>query len=294
MINSHDLPVVVGLSGGLGNQMFQYAAGRSLSERMQVPLVLDLSWFDGQNKRQFALSNFNIQASVRTSYSWMGSNVRALVSRISRRWFPKKMGVTVFREPHFHFAKNFDLLKKPVFLEGYWQSELYFKDHRSIIAQEFSLRETMPVNALELLHEILDCDSICVHVRRGDYLTDPIAAKIYESCTIQYYIDGVNEISKKLTNPRCFIFSDDPVWVSNFLNFDLPMKFVDINGPDDAHLDLALMAACKHFVIANSSLSWWGAWLGNDPSKKVIAPKRWFLGNEKNTSDLIPSSWMQL
>jgi len=293
-LNSYNHPVIVGLSGGLGNQIFQYAAGLSLASRLQVPLVLDLSWFGGQKDRKFALSPFNIEASQQNVCEWMSPTYQALVSRLSRRWFSKIMGVPVWHEPHFHYTKNFGLIEKSVFLEGYWQSELYFREHRSLLLQQLSLRGSMPLDCRNLLDEILESDAICVHVRRGDYLSNPLAAKIYEPCSIEYYKKGVSEISETLRNPRCFIFSDDPTWVTSSLSLDCPMKVVDVNGPENAHFDLILMAACKHFLIANSSLSWWGAWLGIHPNKRVIAPKRWFLTPDRDTRDLLPSSWEKL
>lgn len=286
-------PVVVGLSGGLGNQMFQYAAGRSLSFRLGVPLVLDLSWFDGQSERQFALSPFRIEAVQHLQHPWLLPRSRAMATRLSRRWLPRIMGVPVWREPHFHFSSDFASLPGPVYLEGYWQSERYFRDIRSLLLKEFALREPLPTSCAKLLEEISECDAICVHVRRGDYLSNPVAAKVHGTCSVDYYRTGVEELCQGLARPRCFIFSEDPAWVRASLAFDCPVTVVDVNGPEDAHLDLALMAACRHFLIANSSLSWWGAWLGDHPGKKIIAPARWFLTSDKDTRDLLPESWQR-
>ena len=286
-------PVVVGLSGGLGNQMFQYAAGRSLAVRFGVPLVLDLAWFGGQPARQFALSPFRIEAVQHSQYPWLSPRGRALASRLSRRCVPRIMGVPVWRESHFHFSSDFAALPGPVFLEGYWQSERYFWEIRSLLLQEFALRESLPPVCAKLLDEIRECDAICVHVRRGDYLSNPVAAKVHGTCSVDYYRAGIGELCQGLARPHCFVFSDDPAWVRASLAFDCPTTVVDVNGPGDAHLDLALMAACRHFLIANSSLSWWGAWLGVHAEKKVIAPARWFLTTDKDTRDLLPDSWQR-
>ena len=292
-MTGHWQPVVVGLSGGLGNQMFQYATGRSLAIRLGVPLVLDLAWFGSQLERQFALSPFRIEAVQRSQCSWLPPYGRALVSRLSRRWLSHIMGVPVWREAHFQYSTEFAVLPRPVFLEGYWQSERYFEEIRSRLLLEFVLREPLPPACAKLLEEIRGCDAICVHVRRGDYLSNPVAAKVHGTCPIDYYYAGVGELCQGLARPRCFVFSDDPAWVRASLAFDCPMTVVDVNGTDDAHLDLALMAACRHFLIANSSLSWWGAWLGNQAGKKVIAPERWFLTADKDTRDLLPASWQR-
>ena len=292
-MTEHRLPVVVGLAGGLGNQMFQYAAGRSLAARLGVPLVLDLSWFDGQTDRKFALAPFCIEAAQRTQCSYLPPRGRALTSRFSRRWLPRIMGVSVWREPHFHYSTEFEALSEPVYLEGYWQSERYFREIRSQLLEEFTLHEPLPHSCAKLIDEISVCDAICVHVRRGDYLSNPIAAKTHGTCKVDYYYAGVDELCQGLARPHCFVFSDDPAWVRASLAFDCPITVVDVNGPDDAHFDLMLMAACRHFLIANSSLSWWGAWLGSQAGTKVIAPASWFLAADKNTQDLLPESWQR-
>ena len=286
-------PIVVGLSGGLGNQMFQYAAGRSLAIRIGVPLALDLSWFGGQSKRQFALSPFRIKAEQHSQYSWLPPRGRALLSRISRRWLPHIMGVPVWREPHFHFSSDFSTLANPVYLEGYWQSERYFWDIRSLLLKEFILREPLPFACVELLKKINTCDAICVHVRRGDYISSRSASIVHGTCSLDYYHEGVRELCHGLAQPQCFVFSDEPAWARDSLTFPCPTTVVDLNGPKNAHFDLTLMFACQHFLIANSSLSWWGAWLGERPGKKVIAPNRWFLTANRDTRDLFPVSWQR-
>jgi len=289
----HGKSVVVGLSGGLGNQMFQFATGRSLAVRLKVPLIFDLSWFAGQVDRRFALYPFRIEAECCSQNLWLWPSGRAIASRFARRWLPRIMGVPVWREPHFHYAYGFDALKEAVFLEGYWQSERYFREIRSLLKEEFSLREPMPPASIKLIEEINACDAICVHVRRGDYLNNPVAAKLHGTCSVNYYRTGIRELCQGLASPHCFVFSDDPTWVRESMEIDCPMTVVDMNGPNDAHLDLMLMSACDHFLIANSSLSWWGAWLGSHTEKKVIAPERWFLTPDKDTRDLLPESWQR-
>lgn len=285
--------VVVGLSGGLGNQMFQYAAGRSLAVRLGVPLTLDLSWFAGKSERQYALKAFQIEATLSYQCEWMPALGRKWISRISRRWLSHILDVPVWREQHFHYSKEFKLLSKPVYLEGYWQSEHYFKEVSTYLTQEFRLRKPLPLASINLLDEIKNCDAICVHVRRGDYLSNPAAAKVHGTCSADYYRAGVVELSQGLTKPHCYVFSDDPAWVRHNITLDYPMTVIDINSPQDAHLDLALMAACSHYLIANSSLSWWGAWMGSHKTKKVIAPANWFIKADKDTRDLLPESWLK-
>ena len=290
-MTDHRLPVVVGLSGGLGNQMFQYAAGRSLATRLGVQLALELSWFGDKMDRQFALFPFDIRATKSFQFPRLPPRGQALASRLSRRWLPSILGVPVWREPHFHYASDFSSLSEAVFLEGYWQSERYFSEIRSQLLDDFSLREPMPTASMKYLDDINTSDAICIHVRRGDYLSNPSAAKLHGTCSMDYYRSGIRELCQGLSKPHCFVFSDDPEWVRASLAFDYPMTIVDVHSQSDAHLDLALMAACDHFLIANSSLSWWGAWLGRHAEKKVIAPMQWFLTTDKDTRDLLPESW---
>ncbi len=159
-MTENQLPVVVGLSGGLGNQMFQYAAGRSLAGRLGVPLVLDLSWFGDQKERQFALTPFRIEGVKRTQYSWLPPHGQAMASRLSRRWLPRIMDVPVWREPHFNYSMEFAKISRPVFLEGYWQSERYFLEIRPQLLSEFILREPLPLPCSRLLEEIEGSDAI--------------------------------------------------------------------------------------------------------------------------------------
>jgi Glycosyl transferase family 11 len=284
-------PVVIGLSGGLGNQMFQYAAGRALSLRLGVPLHLDLSWFFGRKDRRYALAPFGISGVPSERNLLLPDLFKSWESKFARRYATKRMGVPIFRERHFHFDSAFERLSAPVYLEGYWQSEFYFREIASMLRLEFTLLEPLPTACAALREAITSCNAICVHVRRGDYLSNYIASKTHCICPIDYYQNGVNELIQGLENPHCFLFSDDTAWVREFLNLNCSMTVVDVNSSADAHLDLMLMAECRHFLIANSSLSWWAAWLGSYAAKKVIAPKHWFLTPEKDTRDLLPDSW---
>ncbi len=286
--------VTVGLSGGLGNQMFQYAAGRALSLRLGAPLVLDSTWFPGHKNRPYGLGNFLIQAKVQSCELPVPDVLKSLESRISRKWGRTRMGVEIFREPHFHFSSKFLELKNPVYLEGYWQSERYFDTCRDVIASDFELRDELPRACLGIRDEILSTDAVGIHIRRGDYVSDPATARVHELCPPDYYAKGVALATSGLARPHGFVFSDDPVWARANFSAQIPTTFVDVNPPGDVHFDLHLMAACRNFVIANSSLSWWAAWLGGPPDKRVVAPQNWFKAPGKNTADLIPSGWLRI
>jgi hypothetical protein len=287
-------PIVVGLSGGLGNQLFQYAAGRALSLKLGLDLVLDTTWFLGHPDRIYALEPFSINAKTYSGNVLLPKWIRRLECRLARRWADKRLGVSIYREPHFHFDGAYPLVKHPVYLEGYWQSERYFLEYKEIILRELTLKGEVTDQFKLIETHIQSSDAICVHIRRGDYVSNPIVSQVHGLCSLDYVYEGIKEVSKDLLKPHCFIFSDDPEWVKENLTLDLPFTIIDIAKPHEVHLDLGLMSQCKHFVIANSSLSWWGAWLSPYPLKRIVAPLNWFANSKKRIDDLIPRSWVRL
>jgi len=289
------------LIGGLGNQMFQYAAARAVALRCNAPLVLDMSWFAGETARRFALSPFRIRAEkLDLALSRSRGNSRwhmifqRFAHRINRRIATHKFGIPIYRERSFRYDFCVQALQAPVYMDGYFQSEKYFADCGSIIFQDFQISDPPRPNAQALLKRIQASDAICMHIRRGDYVTDSATKAFHGLCSMDYYHRGLQDIAKNLAQPECFVFSDDPAWVHDNLKFDLPMTVVDIHGPAEAHEDLRLMAACHSYVIANSSMSWWGAWLGRRAGKRVIAPRQWVQAARLDTRDLIPDDWVRL
>jgi hypothetical protein len=271
--------------------MFQYAAGRALASRLGVPLKLDVSWFVCKKSRSYALAPFLISGMLCDSSEFLPDFLRFVWNRVAHRLAWRRMGLPVFRERHFHFDASLKMLGHPVYLDGYWQSELYFSECRDVLMRNFLLRDDPPENCRALMDRMATVDAICVHVRRGDYVSNRLTADVHGLCTMDYYQTGLSLVAKGLATPHCFIFSDDPEWVRARFSLQLPMTIVDINQPEDAHWDLHLMSCCRHFVIANSSLSWWGAWLGRDPSKRVVAPAKWFQNSPHDTRNLIPETW---
>lgn len=287
--------VTVRLTGGLGNQMFQYAAGRAVALRNNVPLDLDLSWFGTDPERQYALAPFRPEAVIKIPPTKRG-RLRILSHRIGRIMRPF-MGYgrhSVYHETSFSYDPSIENLKTPIIMDGYFQSERYFLHLRPIILKEFTLSSRASRQAEAMMLKIRGTDAICVHIRRGDYVTNALANAYHGTCSLEYYDKGVREVAKGLSNPHCFVFSDDPRWVQENFCPAVPMTLVDIHGPVEAHEDLRLMSACQNFVIANSSLSWWGAWLGECGRKKVVAPRKWFAKSDIDTSDLIPADWIRL
>lgn len=289
--------VVVRLIGGLGNQMFQYAAAKAVAVRSGAELVLDLSWFATDNHRRYALGPLSISAHTLGAISAEGVVVRFLrrvAYRLARRSDEYWQGHPVFHEKYFYFDPTVLDLRAPVCLDGYFQSEKYFLDCREVVAREFTVATPPGSLAQAMLERMAAHDAICLHVRRGDYVASAITNSFHGVCSVDYYRQGLRIVSEGLLDPHCYVFSDDPEWVRVHFTATLPMSVVDIHGPDEAHEDLRLMAACKHFVIANSSLSWWGAWLGSYPGKRVVAPEKWFQSNTQDARDLIPSGWVRV
>jgi len=293
--------VVVRLIGGLGNQMFQYAAARAVAVRCNAPLMLDISWFAGEAERRFALSPFCISGEkleLAPSRPWRNSRwnriLQRFVHRFNRHVATHKFGIPIYRETSFRYDSGVQALQAPVYMDGYFQSEKYFASCRNVIFEDFQISQPPPSEAQTLLKRIQASDAICMHIRRGDYVTDPATKAFHGLCSMDYYCRGLQDIVKNLAQPECFVFSDDPAWVHDNLKLDLPMTVVDIHGPDEAHEDLRLMAACHSYVIANSSMSWWGAWLGRRAGKRVIAPRQWVQAASLDTRDVIPDDWVRL
>lgn len=295
--------VIVSLKGGLGNQLFQYAAGRALAKRSGASLVLDLAWFSevldlaGATVRSYALEPFGLGVQTRSKVLPVEQS-SGLVGRLLRRMrirFPvRRDGVRLIAELAYSFDPQVLGLQSPVWLDGYWQSYKYFADCADTIRREIGTPHLLSAESSAMLARIQACDAICIHVRRGDYVSSPSASAVHGVCDLDYYQKGFTLAVKGTVEPHCFVFSDDPAWVRENMAFAAPTTVVDVNGTDAPHQDLWLMAACRHFVIANSSLSWWAAWLGAREGKRVVAPMRWFREGGTDTSDLIPPDWIRV
>jgi len=295
--------ILVEIMGGLGNQMFQYAAGRSLALRLGTVLKLDLTSLEESREgfalRPYGLSCFRIAADIATPEDVTTLLGNKPIYNILRAKLLKRLGLRwklpcLYREPHYHYDTNFECLPDNTWLSGYWHSENYFSSIRQLIMEEFSCYEPLTDQNQKIADCIANTQSVSIHVRRGDYVTDPVTSQFHGTCSLDYYKDAVAEITRRTDNPHFYIFSDDHSWVKEHLLLDHPTTFVDCNGPDKSYEDLRLMSLCRHNIIANSSFSWWGAWLNRNPSKTVMAPRRWFNNPDLDTKDLIPSGWLKL
>ena len=283
--------IIVQLKGGLGNQLFQYAAGRRLSLTLGVPLKLDLSFYKRHSQRTYELHQFHIEAGIATDWEvarWRGPR---LLTRIAQ---PLGLLPRYVMEKSFEFDPAILYLQDGRYLEGYWQSYRYFADVVPQVRKELAVRIPPSDADHTLLDRMARCDSVCLHVRRGDYASNPTIQQVHGLCGVDYYQRAVEAIAAQVRVPELFVFSDDMPWVKQNLRFELPTTHVEHHGVDSAPLELRLMAGCRHFVIANSSLSWWAAWLSDNENPIVYAPRCWFADPTINTAYLTPPSWHRI
>ena len=279
------------LRGGLGNQLFQYAIGQSLTRNNQADLRLDISNLESQGERKYALDDFRIQprAASEKELALFLSRTNKAINKI---WpWPK---YKIIKEKTFSFAPEIFKLSGNVYLSGYWQSWKYFSGVEKILKKELVLKEKFNTYFQKVEKKINNENSISLHVRRGDYLTAKIS-NVFPVLPASYYSEAINTIQKKEKAFSIFVFSDDIDWARSNLKFDSPLFFIEgkNNGLRDSD-ELILMSWCKHNIIANSSFGWWAAWLNSNPEKTVIAPKNWFQDKTINLNDLLPTTWTKI
>ncbi|SRR5712691_8780955 len=289
--------VIVKLIGGLGNQMFQYALGRTLSLLHDAELKLDVSPFDRYKLHGYALGHLNVQENLASAREVRHAKVAGWWNRVVSKTPSQAAspGSWIWvRESSFCFDERILGTKANCYLDGYWQSEKYFSSQANVIRNEFALRSSLDPESNRVAEVIRNSTSVSIHVRRGDYVSSLKTSKIHGTCSADYYREAAALISSEVTDPRFFVFSDDPEWT----RFNLPVRgavtYVTHNGADRNYADLHLMRLCKHHIIANSSFSWWGAWLAASPTKIVVAPKLWFSSASHDTTDLIPDTWIRI
>jgi len=287
------------LEGGLGNQLFQYAAGRALAIRHQTGLLMDLS----------ALTRNLSRVSVRSFELDRFSHAGQVMEPDAAKWLPwlRRMPalstwVSPWRiavERGTAWNSGFDRLPDQTYLAGYWQSYRYGVPINRILAQELEPVQSLSQASQTVADQITACASVAVHVRRGDYVSLASAASFHGALPLSYYQAALQRVCETVPGAQVFVFSDDPQWCRENLAWRGAVNYVCHNTGADAWQDLVLMGRCRHHVIANSSFSWWGAWLADQrwgvDGRLVIAPKRWFAGVEQqNLQDRYPAHWEPL
>lgn len=294
--------IIVKLQGGLGNQLFQYATSRALAHRHGSSVAFDLRSFQNATSdfshtpRAFELAAFGIQPVQaplldRLALGMQRIPYRSQVKKLVRGW----RDITEYHERDT-MAYEPLLTEKTTantYLVGYFQSERYFKTIEGTLRQELNFVQPISKSETELPNIR---NKVSLHIRRGDYVTNPEASRLHGLCSPEYYRKAAAYLASRLKSVHFIIFSDDQAWVRQNLQLPYPVTFVEGNQGQDSHKDMQLMSHCDHHIIANSSFSWWGAWLNPSLDKIVIAPDRW-LAQEKKTSesaDRIPAGWLRM
>jgi hypothetical protein len=299
--------IVVRLMGGLGNQMFQYALAYVLSKKYNTSLKVDLTLLNDRSQPHEVVThrtllldqvfNIRIEYADRKAIEYFNGKVySSFIGKIYNRFN------LMIRQPNLKIEKSrsFD----PHFLEagenacivGSFQSEQYFISHSSAIKQLYQFKNHLLTQSHDLAMQINNSQSVAIHVRRGDYVTSKMYRHTIGTLPISYYEKAIAEITKRVTNPVFYIFSDDIEWCSKELAH-LPVSLVWVGAEHSglhAANHLQLLTLCKHFIISNSTFAWWGAWLSNHTEKVVIAPQQWFKKEAYNTNSIVPTSWVKV
>ena len=289
--------IITQLSGGLGNQLFQYAMGRVLAIENNTSLKIDLSFFEDYEWHEYSLNPLSIHKNIATKAeveSLKGFD-RLFLNKIKRKLF-KRNFPTVIKEVNLGYNLAYLQIKSPAYLIGYWQSEKYFFKYSDVIKKELKVATPPSMKNKYLLDDINSQESVSLHVRRGNYVQLSDVNKIHGTCTIEYYSQAIKSIITAYPNAFFYIFSDDIPWVKENLKIQHKHMFVDINDSSTDYEDFRLMYSCKHNITANSTFSWWSAWLNENPNKIVIAPRNWFADLHFNqySDSIVPASWIRI
>jgi hypothetical protein len=287
---------IVEITGGLGNQMFQYAFGKALAIANKCPLKLDLTLYETYEDHEYSLKPFCIEAEIASqreikTFRFLNGTV---IDKIKRRIFG--MQPPVLKERDLLFDAIYKSARPSSYLIGFWQCEKYFESIAPLIREHFKIK-IPPSEANQIfLNKIKSVDAVSLHIRRGNYVSVDSNFKRHGTCSLEYYQEAMKIIEKYTTNAVYFVFSNDIPWAKEHLSITAPHYFVDINSEKTDYEDLRLMSSCKYHIIANSTFSWWAAWLCNREGKKVVAPKQWFLDQELNKQSLtiVPESWQRI
>ncbi|WP_150464417.1 alpha-1,2-fucosyltransferase [Francisella sp. XLW-1] len=275
--------IIVKIVGGLGNQMFQYAYARALESR-GYDVKIDISEFSKYKLHGgYQLNRYGI--SIHTIYD-KKSYFQKIRNKIIKKFY-------FIKEESLDFDTKYLNLNNKQYVEGYFQSERYFIDIRNILLKEFIIQEPLSKYTRLMEEKISKNKSCSVHIRRGDYTSDK-NINVHGVCSIDYYMKAIDIVNSYNPCTNFFIFSDDIVWCKKFFNND-KIFFVDNHGRVP-HEDIYLMSLCNNNIIANSSFSWWGAWINQDDNKIVIAPKNWFAATvlQEQSQDIVCDGWLKI
>lgn len=288
--------IITNLKGGLGNQMFQYAFGRSLALTNNIEFKLDRTGYDRNHYRVYGLIHFNITENFASADEIKKSKYPlGLISKLERGFKAKALRVHNIGWEPTTIKKIKDKLSKNrnIYLDGFWQSYKYFEDHQDKIAKDFTLKIPLEQAQPEIIKQLTNVNSISLSVRRTDYLW-PKNLKALGICSLDYYQQAIKLIKERVSDPSFFVITDDPDWVKANIDFGSAPVSYEANEKLTDYQTIIFMAGCQHNIIANSSFSWWGAWLNQNPNKIVIAPDVWFTDGSIKIDDIVLPSWIKL
>lgn len=297
--------IVMQVIGGLGNQMFQYATGRALSLSAGTELKLFLGDYKGYELHSgYELDKvFNLDVDIVSETELqkiIGWRKIERVRKVLQKKRLSKLGLQWLRgnrfvvEPELAWWAGVSSIPEDCYLVGYWQSEKYFKQVIDVIKSDFTFQKPLSGLNEDLAVKINSCNSVSLHVRRGDYVSNSKTLSVHGLCSLDYYRRAIDYIAARVDSPEYFIFSDDITWVRDNLNIPFPCNFISHNTAQESSNDMRLMSNCRYNIIANSSFSWWGAWLNENTDKIVVAPRKWLVTDRFDYSDLVPSEWIKL
>ncbi len=295
--------MIVELSGGLGNQLFEYAAARYVQLQNGEPMTFNLYPFLRDPQRDYSLGHFALDEEVSKLSgfrSWLLGNWSEVLCHLYHRkgltrgaesfQILSRKGLLLTFDVYCFYA--IDPSKKGYYWKGNFQSEKYFPGMKDTLRKDFTLKEALPEKTKKLMEEMKGCDSVCVHVRRGDYVTNPVDHQILDICGKAYYEKAMAYVTEQMANPVFYIFSntrEDLDWIRENYRFQGDVRYVDLEQPD--YMELKTMSACKHFIISNSTFSWWAQYLADCESKVVVAPSIWYNGEAQDASDIYQDEW---
>ncbi|MCJ7800829.1 MAG: alpha-1,2-fucosyltransferase [Candidatus Marinimicrobia bacterium] len=301
--------IITRISAGLGNQLFQYATARAISVKLNRKLFLDNSWYDNIKSiedysnpnattiRYFLLNYFNIQSRAinKIHLNWIKRlEIRSKNSKVYKFLLDGPLNnfsyTTINND---NFSLEFIQEHPHVYLTGYWQNNDIIEEYKYLLYNDLILKHPLSVNNQTYLKSINSTNSVAIHFRRGDYQSKPKSRDVHASCSNNYYYEGIEYLRNKINNLHYFIFSDDKTWVKNNLDFNAGTTFIDNDGPNYEHL--YLMSQCKHQITANSTFSWWAAWLNKNTEKIIVTPKYWYINKHLNETVIrIPNKWIKI
>ncbi len=301
--------IIVKINGGLGNQLFQYAVARAISIKLNRKLLLDDSWYrdihslDDQSDpnattiRDFLLNYFNIQSHVisKIHLKWIkGLEIRSKYSNFFKFLLDGPLNNLSFEKiDNNNFSLTVIEESPNVYLTGYWQNNDIIEEYKNLISNELLLKYPLSTKNEIYFKSITSTNSVAIHFRRGDYISKPNTRKVHASCSKNYYYNSIEYLQKKNNDLHYFIFSDDITWAKDNLTFNNNTTFIDNEEPAYEHL--YLMSQCKHQITANSTFSWWAAWLNRNKDKIIITPKYWYYDKHLNNTVIrIPKEWIKI